>query len=379
MKKKYPRLPNGWGSIRNLGKGRKNRFAVHPPAKECNEKGDYIRPKALCYVNDWYVGFAVLNAYRAGTYKPGDEISFSQKRTVDASMYDDLVRRILADYSAQKSFTVINNTPTLESVYNEFFARKFGDNAPRKLSKQTMYVFQSVFKQFKPLYGVPVSEITVTDLQRIFDSCSFKKPQVKAMKSCIKQILDYAVSRNVIEKNVSDGVIIPDREDAEHGVPFSPDELRTLWNAKSDPVAEFLLIMCYSGFRITAYQTIKVDLEKRYFQGGIKTQSSKERIVPIHSAILPLVKTRLERDGALMTKSKTYFYPPLKEFNEKHGMNHTPHDCRHTFSALCEKYGVNENDRKRMLGHSFQNDITNAVYGHRDLEDLRKEIEKIKV
>lgn len=28
--------------------------------------------------------------------------------------------------------------------------------------------------------------------------------------------------------------------------------------------------------------------------------------------------------------------------------------------------GINENDRKRMLGHSFDNDITNAKYGHRD-------------
>lgn len=58
---------------------------------------------------------------------------------------------------------------------------------------------------------------------------------------------------------------------------------------------------------------------------------------------------------------------------------HTPHDCRHTFSALCEKYGVNENDRKRMMGHSFGNDITNAKYGHRTVDDLRGEIEKIKV
>lgn len=55
----------------------------------------------------------------------------------------------------------------------------------------------------------------------------------------------------------------------------------------------------------------------------------------------------------------------------------TPHDCRHTFSWLCEKYGVTENDRKRMLGHSFGSDITNRVYGHRDLEELREQIEKL--
>lgn len=374
MKKKHPRLPNGWGSIRDLGKGRKNRFAVHPPSKETNEKGNYIRPKPLCYVSDWYVGFAVLNAYRAGTYKPGDEISFTQKKIMDASLYDDLVKRILADYSAQKTFTVINNTPTLKAVYNEFYERKFGDNAPRKLSKQTDNLFRSAFTHFKTLEDVSVSMITVNDLQKIFDDCQLKKPSVKLMKTCIKQILDYAVSRNVIEKNPADAIIIPDRQEAEHGVPFSETELKALWKNQKDPINEMLLIMCYSGFRIAAYKTITINLDRKYFQGGIKTQASKDRIVPIHSAIFPLVKRRLDRDGTLL-KSKELFIKALKERNT----GHTSHDCRHTFSALCEKYGVNENDRKRMLGHSFQNDITNAVYGHRDLEDLRKEIEKIKL
>ena len=60
------------------------------------------------------------------------------------------------------------------------------------------------------------------------------------------------------------------------------------------------------------------------------------------------------------------------------GEKHTPHDCRHTFSYLCERYKVNDNDRKRMLGHSFGNDVTNGVYGHRTTEELRIEIEKIK-
>jgi len=57
---------------------------------------------------------------------------------------------------------------------------------------------------------------------------------------------------------------------------------------------------------------------------------------------------------------------------------HTPHDCRHTFSMLCDKYGVTENDKKTMLGHAFS-DVTNKVYRHRELEELRKQIEKIKI
>ena len=92
----------------------------------------------------------------------------------------------------------------------------------------------------------------------------------------------------------------------------------------------------------------------------------------------------LTQNGRLCIYSQTQhrnalFYPTLERLGIIGSPKHTPHDCRHTFSALCEKYGVRENDRKRMLGHSFGNDVTNAVYGHRTLEELREEIEKIKV
>lgn len=56
---------------------------------------------------------------------------------------------------------------------------------------------------------------------------------------------------------------------------------------------------------------------------------------------------------------------------------HTPHSCRHTFSRLCESYGVNEADRKRMMGRSLLNDVTNGVYGHRSVIELARELEKI--
>lgn len=105
------------------------------------------------------------------------------------------------------------------------------------------------------------------------------------------------------------------------------------------------------------------------------------RVVRSHPAIYPLVKLRLERDGCLLTSDQT-FRKRLDERNllEQLGISrHTPHDCRHTFSRLCEHYNVQENDRKRMMGHSFGNDITNKTYGHRELSELRKQIQKIKI
>lgn len=81
----------------------------------------------------------------------------------------------------------------------------------------------------------------------------------------------------------------------------------------------------------------------------------------------------------LLGMTPNTFRQKMYETLERIGIQrHTPHDTRHTFSMLCEKYQVKENDRKRMLGHAFS-DITNKVYGHRTVEELRNEIEKIKI
>lgn len=377
MKKKYPRLPNGFGSIRNLGKGRRHPYAVHPPATEQDEKGNYIHSKPICYVDNWYVGFAVLNAYRAGTYKPGDEFDFAQKQTADASQYDDIIKRILSDYSQQKSFVVVNNSPTLKSVYEELYSRKFGDNAPRKLSAQTKASFKTAFKHFQVLESVPIQSVTLPDLQRCFDDCKQSSATIEQMKNVISQIYSYGISRDYIEKDLSKRIIIPERKADEHGEPFTQAEIHTLLTLKNtSKTARLLLVMILSGFRISAYKTLKIDLTAGYFQGGVKTATSKDRIVPIHSEIMPLVREIVAETGTIIpniTKARQ----EIKDFCQAHNMNHTPHDTRHTFSALCEKYGVKESDRKRMLGHSFGADIANGVYGHRSLDDLKKEIEKI--
>ncbi len=189
----------------------------------------------------------------------------------------------------------------------------------------------------------------------------------------------YAEANDLVDKDYSKFVKINKIDDDEHGEPFSETDLKILWEHQDNETVEMLLIMCYSGFRISAYLNMKTDYEEEYFQGGIKTAAGKDRIVPIHSAILPLVQKRLDRLGTYLPNGVHNFRTGMYEILKSLGIKkHTPHDCRHTFSMLCDKYCVNENDKKSMLGHSFS-DVTNKVYRHRELEELRKQIEKIKI
>jgi integrase len=54
-----------------------------------------------------------------------------------------------------------------------------------------------------------------------------------------------------------------------------------------------------TGFRISELLDIteNVDLKQSTIKGGAKTKAGKNRLVPIHSKILELIKARLKHSG----------------------------------------------------------------------------------
>ena len=379
-RKKYPKLPNGYGSIKYLGKKRRNPYAVHPPTEQFSEDGIPITPKALCYVEDWTVGFAVLTAYKAGTYYPGMEQEIKPVTDSDNMDTDILIERILADYNRSKGIELDVPEKTFEEVYQDFYEYKFERDKSKTYSKAARYSIQAAFRNCSALHKREFRSLRHDDLQEVIDNCSLGYASLALIINLYNHMYDYAEIYDLCDKDYAKHVKINTPDDTEHGVPFTTEDLKTLWKNKQNETVEFLLIMIYSGYRISAYKTLKINLKENYFQGGVKTASGRDRIVPIHSSILPLVKSRKKRLGKLLPEAVGDYRTKMYETLEGLGIEkHTPHDARHTFSSLCEKYKVKENDRKRMLGHSFGGDITNRIYGHREIEDLRTEIEKIKV
>ena len=384
-RKKYPRLPNGFGSIRYLGKGRKNPYGVYPPSDRVNEEGNYLYSRAICYVDDWYVGFAVLNAWRAGTYKPGDEFLFRAQRQTCQADLDDFCARILADHSTLHHLEQKDPAPTFAQVYDKFYSYKY-EEAKKKLSKQSRNSTRAAFKNSACLHDRIFRDLKLQDFQNCVNAGPAReKPLSEAslelMISLYHQMAQYATSHDICERDYTQGLYMPDAAGDQSGVSFTPKELRLLWDHKEDPTIEMALILCYSGWRIEEARCLEVDLKNKAFTGGNKTKAGKSRTVPIHSLILPFVRRRMKEYGCLLPMtSNTYrskFHSALKCLGIPGDPAHTPHDCRHTFSSLCEHYEVAENDRKRMLGHSFGSDITNKIYGHRTLAELRAQIEKI--
>jgi len=371
--KKHPKLPNGYGSIKKLsGKNRTNPYGVYPPTTEFAPNGSPITPKAIAYVADWYKGFYVLMAYKNGTLT--DE-TLQELQFKDTEKEFDIVSKIIAAYN-NSTHRSIENSPTFERIYEEYYDYKYNRDKSKEYSKASKYSTKAAFSNCSALHKIPFRSLNTGDLQKVIDECTLKYSSKELILNLYHQMYAYADMMNLCDKDYSVHVKINDFDDDEKGIPFTEKEIDLLWKHKDEnEIYLAALIMIYSGYRVSAYHTLFIDMEEGYFKGGVKNRSSKNRIVPIH----PLIKDFVNQDLKLFAMQGKSFRPHFAPALAQIGITgHTPHDCRHTFSWLCDKYNMDPFTKKLLLGHSHGTDITKSRYGHRTFDELKTEIEKIK-
>jgi len=369
-KKKHPKLPNGFGSIKKLSGTRSNPYAVYPPTTEFNDNGSPVTPKALCYVSDWYTGFYALMEYKNGTFNP-DVFVHSEIR--ESEKNNNIINKIIASYNRKNLGD--REKKTFSDVYNMYYTHKYERPNGREYSQESKDSTRAAFKNCSSLHDHVFTDITAEQLQKNLDDCPLKHSSKELILSLYKQMYKFAYSNNLCDRDISIGITINIPDDDEPGVPFSEEEINIIWsNSTDNTILQGALIMIYSGFRIAAYKNLVIDMENQYFKGGVKTAAGKERCVPFNKLIIPLINPQLE----LFNFSKAKFRKTFEAELEKIGINgHTPHDCRHTFSWLCDKYKIDTLSKKMLMGHAIGKDITDSKYGHRTLDELRTEINKI--
>lgn len=367
---KHPKLPNGFGSIKKLSGNRTNPYAVYPPTTEFAPNGSPKTPKAICYVSDWYMGFYALMEYRAGTFSPEN---LACPRLRETEKKQDVVSKIIASYNRQARGATGNQS--FAEVYAEFFAYKYERDKTRAYSKSSIGATKAAYSQAAALHDMPFRSIRTEDLQSVIDNCPKKHATKEHILNLFRQMYDYAFAHDQCDRKYSDHVRINTPDDDEKGEPLTEQELALIWeHADGNEVLQAVLIMIYSGFRISAYRKLEVNMEERFFRGGVKTAAGKNRIVPFNREIIPFIQ-----DGnRLFTMSAGSFRPLFHAALAEIGITgHTPHDCRHTFSWLCDRYHVDTLSKKMLMGHSLGTDVTDQKYGHRTLDELRTVINKL--
>lgn len=282
-------------------------------------------------------------------------------------------------------------------------------------SESSIRTIKSAWRYCSSIYNMRAMDIRARHIKGCMDEGvaiikgEQKKPSAgikSRIKSMFNLMLDFAVEYEIVDKNyartfdVSDD-IVQEREQSKRGhIPFTDDEMTTLWNnVDIKKYVDVILIQCYSGWRpgeLGLLELDKVDLKNWTFIGGMKTKAGTNRLVPIHTKIRPLIKKKYQEAEALGSKylinctdSATH-RNSLKLTYDKYQQrftkiknelnlnpNHRAHDGRKHFVTMAKKYNVDEYAIKYMVGHEIS-DITEKVYTQRETEWLKNEIEKIK-
>lgn len=288
----------------------------------------------------------------------------------------------LGNYNSSP-YDITRETITFEEVYKKMAKEHFP-----KVSDSAVENYSNCFRKYcKPLYKTRFKDIRHTHLQGIIDDCGMAHPTRAMIKTVFRLMFKFAMKNDIVNKDYSKYVDVGQREGKINRTPFSQEEIQKLFdNVNKMKFIDTILIMIYTGLRIGELLDIRIEnvhLDEDYMIGGLKTEAGKNRTIPINSKIKPYIKRYYEinKDREyLITNFKgnqmsysNYRREKFDNIMEKLEMKHRPHDARHTFASLMDSANANKLCIKRIMGHS-SSDITDNVYTHKTLEELKEAI-----
>lgn len=303
---------------------------------------------------------------------------------------------------------------TKDITFKELYEQWTEDYFKKLTSISSERTITSAYRYCSGLYNMKMRDIRIYHLQECMDKGYIipdrgkEKGQKRYASACTKGriksmfnlMFDWAYAREIVDRNYArafeldkETKIKQVREKRKNTI-FSNEEIDLLWK-NVDKIAFVDMVLCgiYSGWRPQELAILKIkdiDLELQVMYGGMKTDAGKDRCVPIHPLIQPLIEKRYAeakelgsnylfndingQQGIYMTYDK--YRGRFNKVVERLQMDHHPHETRHTFITKAKRVRMEEYILKRIVGHAI-NDNTEKTYTHREIEELKAEMRKI--
>jgi integrase len=334
--------PNGYGTVAKLSGNRRRPFVVRK-TKGWDDRG-YPIYDVIGYFETREEGMLALAEYNRNPY----------------------------DIDAAKI--------TLKELFEKFKEKKLP-----KMSKSSQGSLKAAYNHCKKIENMKYKEIKSFHMQDCIDNCGKGYSTQGAIKNLFGQLDRFALELDIITKSYSTLITsepIPETTKR----PFTDEEVDALWKIKDQEWVDSILVFLYTGFRISellGVKTADVDLEAGTITGGVKTQSGKNRIIPIHSKIKYIIERKVAEGNEYLFSyngkriSSTQYYTFWNEIMKQLGIEKTPHECRHTFRSRLDSAGANKKCIDMLMGHKSK-DVGERVYTHKTLDELKEAIELIK-
>lgn len=272
---------------------------------------------------------------------------------------------------------------TFADLYEKYKKEKFS-----KVSKSSASGYEMAFKRSAALHDLVFVKIRKNHMQAVLDKTDASYGTKRKIKVLYNQLYKYAMENDLTHKDYARFVELGPDDSVSTRKPFTIDEVGILWeNVDRMEFIDTFLIMIYTGMRpgeLIEIKTKDVNLEEGYMRGGIKNAASKNRVIPFNKKIVPIIEKWYDKDHEYLIvnhekKQMRYwnlYEEKWKPVMKQLGLKHRPHDCRHTFATLMDNAGANKLAIRRIMGHAAK-DITEKVYTHKDIEELKKAVNMI--
>lgn len=273
---------------------------------------------------------------------------------------------------------------TLTEVFEKFKEEKESEVKDFNMS----YGIQ--FRKLEPLHHFEFKDIKAYMFQNVLNDLSkqYSKGYVVAVKTCIKQLVHYAIKLEIIEHDYSVVLKAKGKEQKEQSV-FTVDEVSKIISSMGKVKnVESIVFMLFTGCRPSEMLNVRlenIDLEHNIIHSfGVKTKTSKNKRVPIPDILKEYIVDRVENGHYYLFPTVNGYRNPYASYINEYkqmlqtiGIEYkTPKSCRHFFATVTNNENINDKTRQAILGHSDVR-TTNDFYTHIEDKKINDEYEKI--
>lgn len=342
------RNPNGYGAVVKLSGRRRN---------------PYVARKTIGYDDRAYPIYAVIGYYP------------TRKEAMIA----------LGEYN-NNPYDIDLSKITFKELY-----KRWAETELPKLKLTSAACHRTSYKYCSSLYDMPYKDIRKYDMQKCIDECGKSYSTQAQIRNLLATLDKYAYDQDIIKKCYSANLTTDGIEPKKDRVLFTDEEVKMLHQHEGEAYIDETLFMLYTGCRILEMLLIRcedIDLEKGIMRGGIKTAAGRNRIIPIHPTLEPIIKRHLSDSEHLFEYErnmdnkdpdgcvKSHFMKAWAKKMKALGLNHTTHECRHTFRSKLDSADANKVCIDLIVGHKSR-DVGERVYTHKTIEELKTAISKL--
>lgn len=270
--------------------------------------------------------------------------------------------------------------------YNMTFSDVFAawkEEHYRDITESGQDSYNRAYDVFKPLHEKKFRLLKTADFQKVIDQHMYKSHStVSKYKQLLTQMTKWAMREEIVTTNLATYVKLPDNTKKEKEI-FTDDDIAKL-EADGSETAKIILMLIYTGMRIGELFSLPLsDYHVTYVVGGEKTESGRNRIIPIRpegreyfSYFAKLADGELLLSGYTGDKVPKNFrvrnyYPLLRRLGIS---RKPPHATRHTYASRARKNGMPPEILQKILGHADYTTTAN-IYVHTDIEELISAVE----